>query len=103
LLERAITIDPLSAAARFQQIDRGNQGRETAEPRMRELLTVDAERHLQRPTIETSRQIARLVGLGRAFGPHLVKENGNASLSKLPGGLGPGKPAAHHMDGECIS
>jgi len=40
LLERAITIDPLSAVARFQQIDRANSGRESAELLMREFLTV---------------------------------------------------------------
>lgn len=40
LLERAITIDPLSAPARFQQIDRGNSGRESAELLMQEFLAV---------------------------------------------------------------
>jgi tetratricopeptide (TPR) repeat protein len=40
LLERAIAIDPLSAPARFQQVDRAFSGRESAELRMRELLTV---------------------------------------------------------------
>jgi len=39
LLERAITIDPLFAPARFQQIDRSNSGRESVESLMRELLT----------------------------------------------------------------
>lgn len=40
LLERAIAIDPLSAPARFQQVDRAFSGRESAELRMQELLTV---------------------------------------------------------------
>jgi hypothetical protein len=40
LLERAITIDPLSAPARFQQIDRAYTGRESAESLMREFLAV---------------------------------------------------------------
>jgi TolB-like protein/DNA-binding winged helix-turn-helix (wHTH) protein/Tfp pilus assembly protein PilF len=40
LLERAITIDPLSAPARFQQFDRASSGRESVELMMREFLTV---------------------------------------------------------------
>jgi hypothetical protein len=43
LLERAITIDPLSSTARFQQIDRSDSGREAAELELRALLTVDAD------------------------------------------------------------
>lgn len=43
LLARAMVIDPLSATARFQQVDRGNQGRETAEAQMREVLAIDAD------------------------------------------------------------
>ncbi len=44
-------------------------------------------------------EVAGLVRLGLALGPHLVQDHGHAEARDLPRRLGPGQPAADDVDG----